>query len=240
MDIITQCIRTGQWLFRHRSYLPLLIILPGLFIYAYTDYAVPRVEERVYEWFCIAVGLFGLGIRIWTIGYAPAGTSGRNTREQIAQRLNTEGPYSVVRHPLYLGNFFMWIAVALWIGHVYFFIITVLVFWLYYERIMVAEEAFLRQRFGEQFHQWAKTTPAFFPRSLQVQRSPFNFRWHKVIYQESNGLAALFLLFALLDGIGAQVQHPLHPCPNIPLYLLTALSVLILLIRKIIYKRPPP
>ncbi len=239
MDLIARCIHTGQWLFRHRSYLPLLIIVPGLLVYTYADYTVPPIDEGAYEWFCVAVGLIGLGIRAWTIGYAPAGTSGRNTKEQIADRLNTEGPYSVVRHPLYLGNFFMWMAVAFWIGHLYFFIITVLVFWLYYERIMVAEEAFLRERFGQQFYQWAKSTPAFFPRSLRIQSSPFSFQWRKVIYQESNGLAALFLLFALLDGIGAQIQHPLHPHPNNLLYYLTALSMLLLIGRKIALKRPP-
>ena len=32
-------------------------------------------------------------------------TSGRNTHDQVADSLNTSGIYSIVRHPLYVGNF---------------------------------------------------------------------------------------------------------------------------------------
>ena len=38
-----------------------------------------------------------------------------------------------------------------------------LVFWLYYERIMLAEEEFLRARYGKAFDDWAARTPAFLP-----------------------------------------------------------------------------
>ncbi|MGC9453013.1 MAG: methyltransferase family protein, partial [Oceanipulchritudo sp.] len=45
------------------------------------------------------------------------GTSGRNTKQQVAYSLNTTGFYSVVRNPLYLGNFFMYLGIALFTHH---------------------------------------------------------------------------------------------------------------------------
>ena len=62
--------------------------------------------------------------------------------------LNTSGLYSVVRHPLYLGNYLMWLGVALFSRTWWAPVIVSLVFWLYYERIMFAEEEFLRRQFG--------------------------------------------------------------------------------------------
>ena len=49
------------------------------------------------------------------MGFAPRGTSGRNTLGQVAEVLNTSGMYSVVRNPLYLGNFVIWLGLALFI-----------------------------------------------------------------------------------------------------------------------------
>lgn len=92
-----------------------------------------------------------IGIRIFTIGHTSKRTSGRNTKRQIADTLNTTGIYSVVRHPLYLGNFFMFLGVMLFAHLWWLLLIYILVFWLYYERIMFAEEAFLRKNFGDEY-----------------------------------------------------------------------------------------
>jgi protein-S-isoprenylcysteine O-methyltransferase Ste14 len=67
-------------------------------------------SDGLWEAICVAVSLVGLGIRIATVGHAPGGTSGRRTvGGPSALALNTSGMYSVVRHPLYLGNYFQWL-----------------------------------------------------------------------------------------------------------------------------------
>ena len=66
------------------------------------------------------MSFFGLGIRVFTVGFTPKNTSGRNTAEQIADVLNTSGIYSMVRHPLYVGNFFMWLGIGLLTQNPYF------------------------------------------------------------------------------------------------------------------------
>ena len=135
---------TGNWLFKHRSFLP-LIIVPFLFYCLLTP--VNNFYNTLF-YAGLAVSLLGECVRIFTIAFVPAGTSGRNTRQQLATSLNQTGIYSTVRHLLYLGNFFMFLGLFLFTGNIYGIIILIFAFWIYYERIMFAEEAYLIISFG--------------------------------------------------------------------------------------------
>ena len=192
--------RTGNWLFRWRSYLPLLmlgIILVGLKNSEFLEQG-SRYEE-LWELLCLAVSFVGLGIRIFTIGQVPKGTSGRNVAEQKADVLNTGGIYSIVRHPLYLGNFFIWLGLSLFVQVWWVSLLCVLVFWLYYERIMFAEEEFLRTKFGDDYLIWAKDTPAFLPDFRRWQSADLAFSFRTILKREYSGLLAVVASFAFLD-----------------------------------------
>jgi hypothetical protein len=136
-----------------------------------------------------------------TVGFVSKDTSQRNTGRPQAEALNTTGLYSVVRHPLYLGNYLVWLGVALFPGAWWAPVIASLVFWLYYERIMFAEEEFLRRRFGEAYTAWAAVTPAFLPR-LRGWRSPdARFSLPTVLRREHSGLLALIASLTLLEAV---------------------------------------
>lgn len=195
----------GIWLFKDRSYLPIIALLIGYILYLRTE-LYPETfilegtsYEGYYEFGCLVICAIGLVIRSYTVGHTPKNTSGRNTAKQVADSLNTSGLYSLVRHPLYLGNFFMWLGPALITGNLFFVIAFVLFFWVYYERIMFAEEQFLRRKFKEVYTDWAKNIPAFIPNFKNFQKSKFPFTWKKVLKKEKNGLAAMFLIFTLFD-----------------------------------------
>ena len=200
MALGEEYVATGNWLFRWRSYLPLVMI--GLVFLALRDYQIPGHSELLdhfWELFALGVSLFGLLIRAYTIGHAPKGTSGRNTREQIAETINTTGIYSVVRHPLYLGNFFMFLGIALFPDLWWITVIGILAFWIYYERIMFAEEDFLRRKFGDQFTAWAVRTPAFVPSFRHWQPPALPFSMRNVLKREYNGFYAVIVVFTLLE-----------------------------------------
>ena len=153
----------GNWLFKYRSFLPLIILIIGTALYLRTEiYPETFILEETpyeiyYEMFALIVSLFGLFIRIYTVGHTPKNTSGRNTKQgQVAETLNTSGMYSIVRHPLYVGNYLMWLGPAMLTGHFWFIISFTLFYWVYYERIMYAEEQFLRNKFGKQYLEWSK------------------------------------------------------------------------------------
>lgn len=132
-------VQVGNWLFRWRSYVPLALL--SVLLIALLQFSYPyqsHTLDTVYDFACFGVALLGLGIRVVTVGFVPHGTSGRNTRGQTAARLNTTGTYSIVRHPLYLGNFLIWLGVSLFPREWWCSAIVMLSFLLFYERIVFA------------------------------------------------------------------------------------------------------
>ena len=204
--------KQGIWLFRYRGTIPLIILVLGAFLIVRKEinpetYFLQESSLVIsYEMFCLFISLIGLGIRVYTVGHTPANTSGRNTDEQIADTLNTTGIYSIVRHPLYLGNFFMWAGPALLTGNLWFVVSFCFFYWIYYERIMFAEEQFLRRSFGEIYTDWAKNIPAFIPAFKNFKKPGLPFSWKKVLKKEKNGLAAIFLIFAAFDITGELIH----------------------------------
>ncbi len=160
--LVEEWTRTGHWLFRWRGYLPLLVLTSlAALSFAFPPSTAGQLDN--WELAGLLVAVAGLALRVWTVGHAPRGTSGQGTRRLEAASLSTEGVYSVVRHPLYLGNLLIWAGVATTTGSPAAVAVTVLVFWIYNERIMLAEERFLRERFGSVFVRWAARTPALLP-----------------------------------------------------------------------------
>ena len=203
----------GDFLFKNRSYLPLLFLVMGLGAFLYDEYMdtgemMREMFLNYYKLFCLSISLFGLLIRALTVGYTPKDTSGRNTNAgQVAAEINTTGMYSLLRHPLYLGNFFMWFGLALLTENPWFSVAFILLYWLYYERIMYAEETFLIEKFGDAYVNWAAVTPAFLPFFKNYKRPKYPFCIKKVLKKEKNGFAAIFLLFWLFDWTGSMVEQ---------------------------------
>ncbi|MBM4275882.1 MAG: hypothetical protein FJ134_15685 [Deltaproteobacteria bacterium] len=208
MPLSEQFEKTGAWLFQWRSYLPLLLI--GLFFLAFLEIGYPYGHhwwDLPWEMLCLLVSLAGLGIRMLTVGQVPFGTSGRNTKNQVARVLNTAGMYSVVRNPLYLGNFIIWLGVSLFLRRWWFTLLITLIFWLYYERIVYAEESFLRKKFGEQFTQWASNTPAFLPDLRKWRKSALPFSWKVALRKEYSTFFAIITTFTVIKFVGLIITH---------------------------------
>ena len=197
--------KQGIWLFKYRGTIPLIILVIGAVllvlkeIYPETYFLQNSSLEIYYEMFCLFVSLIGLGIRVYTVGHTPVNTSGRNTAEQIADTLNTTGIYSIVRHPLYLGNFFMWAGPALLTGNLWFVVSFCFFYWIYYERIMFAEEQFLRRKFGDIYDKWSETVASFIPFSFRYIPSKLTFSVKNVLKREYNSFVNIFVIFTLMD-----------------------------------------
>lgn len=193
----------GNWLFQRRSWFP-IFIFPLIFYFLrdseWIKYNVNETTQMIYIIFCVVVSFLGLFVRAYTIGYAPAGTSGRNTSEgQKAEKLNTKGIYSTVRHPLYLGNFLIFLGFILFTQSILFILFAVLLFRFYYERIMLAEEEFLRRKYGEIYEEWANRTPAFFPAFSKWEKPELSFSFRNVLKREYTAFFEICLIFPLLD-----------------------------------------
>jgi len=199
--------RDGNWLFRWRSQLPLVILALSLVALPRHPDAIDRAGlDRWWGILCLGISFTGLGLRALTLGFTASRTSGRNTREQRADSLNTTGMYSIVRHPLYLGNAVIGLGVILISRSWWMTLIYVLAFWLYYERIMLAEEGYLRNKFGAEFTEWAEQTPAFLPRLGNWRRPGFPFCARTVLRREYGAILGIISCLFFLEVIGHLVN----------------------------------
>lgn len=210
MALHEEFVRQGRWLFRWRSFLPLALVpllLVALRGYGQMEQTFGSLAGVAWEGFCLAVSFSGLALRCVTVGFVPAGTSGRNTREQKAAVLNTTGMYSVVRHPLYLANFIITLGVVLFTESLWLVLVVSLLYWIYYERIMFAEEAFLCHRFGEAYRQWATRTPAIIPDPRRFIPPALPFSLRSVLAREYPTFFAIVLGFTAFEHWGDLLAH---------------------------------
>ena len=219
MQLVQDMIQTGTWLFRWRSYLPLLMLVPLVLRLRTYTWPSGRYDLQLgWECVCLSVSSLGLLIRTYTLGHVPAYTSGRNSNRQRAHSLNTTGMYSLVRHPLYLGNFLIWLGIAMLLREWDLMVIFVLAFWLYYERIIAAEEDFLSHRFGEMYLAWSARTPAFVPCTANWQPPELPFCFLTVVRREFTSVFGICLGYFLLDlainshVAGRMLWQPLGIC----------------------------
>jgi len=196
--------KQGQWLFRWRSYLP-LVFVPFMLIAAARSAQFQTVfgntVDRIIVIASLTISFLGLAIRCLTIGYTPKRTSGRNTRKQIADTLNTKAIYSVVRHPLYFGNFVTYLGILIFLRVWWVVLLGGMAFWIYYERIMYNEEEFLRGKFRDEYLKWSETTPAFFPRLRNWKNPRLRFSLRNVLKREYSGFFAIVVSFTFLELI---------------------------------------
>lgn len=87
----------GNFLFKYRGVLPVIILIPALWLtYVRQNFSTADTNNCV-TYFLYAVAVFGLLIRIYAVGHASPNTSGRNTSEgQVADSVNNTGIYSQI------------------------------------------------------------------------------------------------------------------------------------------------
>ncbi len=114
----------GNILFKYRGELPILLIPPGVYLLYRAITTHPQFDWQGflswYKFLCLGIVALGQMIRGYAHAHTALHTSGRNIHGQLANAVNNTGIYSVVRHPLYLGNYFMALGVAMLSCNVWF------------------------------------------------------------------------------------------------------------------------
>ena len=208
-----------------------LFFVRGLYIYtiigigtviAWRSGVVP---SESYFWAAFAVAAAGALVRVVTSGFAALGTSGRAKFAAEAAELNTTGPYSLVRNPLYVGRILNFTGLALLSGSGVYGAIVFLRAVIVYERISVYEEEFLRDEFGNTHATWAASVPALLPRLTGWVKPKYPFWWKRMIWREQNKLfllATAVFLYAL-----ARANFDLDAVYSASTPLITAYGVLV-------------
>ena len=150
----------GNLLFKYRGILPVPVIILSIILFYYSDSQQISLQQFI---FSLAVSISGLVVRVVSVGYAFNKTSGKNTKKQIADNLNTTGIYSLLRNPLYLANYLNWLGVILLFSDILITIIITLYFTYIYYYIILVEENFLRDKFKSEYENYFNETPRIFP-----------------------------------------------------------------------------
>lgn len=199
MALVHSLEKNGNLLFKYRGQIPVVLFLLAIPAIYFNDSTEILKNEALYyslTGVAIAMSLAGQVVRAIAIGTSNKNTSGRNTKEgQVAEALNTNGIYSTVRHPLYLGNYFMWIGIVFFTFNWWFFITVSLLFWVYYERIMFAEERFLERKFGDSYVNWSMQVPAFWPSMKHYKKGEIAFSMKTIMRREYSGISATMIGF---------------------------------------------
>lgn len=196
--------KKGNQLFKFRGQIPVILFLcaiPAIYLSELRYIETIDWVETMLLIVGIMISFLGQVIRAIAIGKSSKQTSGRNIWGQEAKELNTTGIYSTVRHPLYLGNFFLWMGIVVYAGNLWFVLIVCLLFWLYYERIMFAEEAFLEREFGDVYLEWADKTPAFIPSRKNFSPTVIKFSMKTILRREYPGVSATIIGFVYVDFV---------------------------------------
>jgi len=125
--------------------------------------------------------------------------------------LQTDGPYSVCRNPLYFGSFCYSISLACFLKSVTFGAAVLVVFAIYCFLVIRAEEHSLEVRFGEDFRNYCRRTPRLWPRWSGFH-TPDQVRVDlKYLKQECVRLARAALLPLALQMVMQLRLHPAWP-----------------------------
>jgi len=124
--------------------------------------------------------------RLWALAYI----SGHKTKDLI-----TDGPYSLVRNPLYLFSLIGAVGIGLVSKNIVVFTLILMLFLIYYPFVIRAEEEHLLEVHGKAFEKYKSKTPMFFPdfKGFQEQqyysinarlfrRAFFSVTWFPLIY----------------------------------------------------------
>jgi len=174
---------------------PLNQMLREFRYHEFSRQAIGVILVAVYGWFAqpnptmfwigSVVALAGVWIRMYAAGYVVKNKS-----------LCTEGPYSLVRHPLYTGNTLlllgMMVAANIWWGYP----LAALFFWLFYPTTIEYEDLKLHKLFGEEWESWSKDIPALLPRSVIPKTNPENgWSFMKSLKQNAEPLVVIWVVF---------------------------------------------
>lgn len=144
----------GHYMFKYRSYIPVPFVIVMLI------FMKPTVLSIITG---MSIALTGEIIRIWAVSYA--GSETRTTSGVGGTYLVTQGPYSIVRNPLYIGNIMIYTGLGIMSMSLFPYLqIFAFIFFIFqYYCIILSEEEFLQSKFTSDYSDYKSTVGRFIP-----------------------------------------------------------------------------
>lgn len=205
-------IRIGSFFFRYRNRVfPLIIIAIYLLAPPPSSlFGSDRLEETK-DMVAMLVALSGLALRGLVIGYVYIKRGGMN-KKVYAENLVTHGIFGLCRNPLYVGNILIYVGVFLMHGDPAVIVLGMVVFLFIYQCIVLAEEAYLLDKFGDGYRAYCRDVPRWLPKISNFSRATegmhFNFR--RVILKDYTTMATTVIMLAITESYEKLFYQPYH------------------------------
>jgi protein-S-isoprenylcysteine O-methyltransferase Ste14 len=150
-----------------------------------------------------AVTITGQIIRIVTIGLKYIIRGGKN-RRVYAEDLITDGIFAHCRNPLYVGNILILAGLGIASNSLLFMAVCIPVFLFFWQAIVLAEENFLRNKFGEPYNEYCLAVSRWFinPKGLSETMQSMQFNWGRVLRREHNSA-----FYWMMGAAGLVMKH---------------------------------
>jgi protein-S-isoprenylcysteine O-methyltransferase Ste14 len=147
--------------------------------------------------FGLALSLLGEVVRIISVGFSFYGTSGRESYLK-AENLNTSGIYSIVRNPLYVGNFLIFMGLLIVFSNGFAMMAFAVFLWVQIYFIILVEEEFLKKNFGDRYDRYCSQVNRIIPNFKDYVKNKNPFRLKKAIFKESDSVFNMLMMFILI------------------------------------------
>jgi len=180
-------VRIGNFFFKYRNWI-FILFYAALFIPSWPLFSPKQFGAHYYIW-PITIGLvvtcLGQLIRGLTIGLAYIVRGGKEGKP-YAEGLVTDGIFHHCRNPLYVGNILMLLGVGILANSLIYVAIFIPVFLFIYQAIVLAEENFLRGKFGAGFDEYCSKVNRWWPdlRGIGKTFGSMQFNWKRWILKE--------------------------------------------------------
>ncbi len=189
----------GRFLFRYRGVVFTALGL-GVLALSTPRYLLNRPDlDPWMDALGVFVSFLGLAVRAATIGLEYVVRGGRK-RQVYADHLVQGGIYAHTRNPMYLGNFLIIVGWALIVNAPEFYLVALPLSALFYAAIIAAEEAYLRDKFGNEFDSYCGRVNRILPRlsGLLGTVRAMHFNWRRVLVKDYN---QFFMSILFLAGL---------------------------------------
>ena len=138
-------------------------------------FALLSSPVAILAWIGLPLAFVGMLIRFHASGFVMKN-----------KELARQGPYALMRHPLYTGNIALVTGFALASSTLWALPVAIAFFWFYYPTAIEYEDRKLHSIFGDAWREWSAQTPALVPKLSNISQA-FSGTWSFTLSTRRNG-----------------------------------------------------
>jgi protein-S-isoprenylcysteine O-methyltransferase Ste14 len=225
-------IKFGNFIFRWRDTIFTLIFLPAFYLVTMPEMTAGGENTDSLTFFVgFTIALLGMTIRGITVA------SGFVKRSGVQKKIHAEGVvragfFAHTRNPLYVGNYLIVTGAILCLNLTLYYIVFLPMFYLIYYSITLAEENYLKSKFGKDYENYLKSVNRYLPGNFSRIKSSFSeieFSFKRFLKREYGSTALLTSSLLMIYAVKFHFQYGLDYSSMTGIGIWCAVAFLILL-----------